>query len=107
MMDDTSAHVTHELARSLLEWFNAVAPGTAMRIDNMTANQAQSIVAEVATIAVDMNVSLDGLYVLGPEDSGINVSVARATELRNNEDQRRGKLVLLVPHGVLSKGQES
>jgi DNA phosphorothioation-dependent restriction protein DptH len=107
MMDDTSAHVTHELARSLLEWFTAVAPGTAMRIDNMTADQAQSIVAEVATIAGDMNVSPDGLYVLGSEDSGINVSVARATELRNNEDQRKRKLVLLVPHGVLSKGQES
>jgi len=107
LIDDISAHVTHELARTLLEWCTAAAPGTAMRIDHMTADQAQSMVTEAANVAQEMNVSLDGLYVLGSEDSGMNVSAARAIELRNNEVQRKGELVLLIPHGVLSKGQES
>lgn len=107
MIDDISAHVTYELAFTLVEWVSGLAPGTAMRIDHLTADQAPALLSEARSIADETQVPFEGVHVLGSEDSENSISLGRAVELRNNEEQRQGTLLLLIPGGVLSKDQAS
>lgn len=101
MTEKIGLQMTHELAITLVDWVVEAGNGTRMRIDHLTAEQALTLLEETKNVGHGEGAELDGVYVLGSENSDTQVTYERAVELRNQES---GKLILLVPDGLGTQG---